>query len=371
MFRLGSFLFAVAILAGCGATVPRHHVWRPWTRTLTDQHQIKLGTTIKTTVSGQTEPLLGNEELLAGKLKDRIDSLLTRRGFVIGDENSELRLFLTYNTERRDRLTSSSFQYSTSYSQAALTTGTGAGATSGLGVSVATAVAAIFQASQSVAGQVTEEITNYTHTLSMEILTKSGDVIWKGESTWDSYSISILHGITPALQLILSNLPSDPNVTPWVPEVKATHVINYYELECLDVWYNCPALPFRIFFEQVPYTYDRQVGDRIFKLESVDQAYALPAFVDLVQTSEYALPLGDDDWSDPLNVLLWKKTQLGGRYLLGPDRKSVNVLIKLVGKPEGYKVERCWLATDEEYRAYDSHLSEWKKTLEEFYDVFK
>jgi len=98
---------------------------------------------------------------------------------------------------------------------------------------------------------------------------------------------------------------------------------------------------------------------------------AMAAYVDLIQTAEYAIPKGDDDWSDPMSIDLWKKAMLGGKYCLGYDMDSVFVLITLKGHEEGYKIDKCWIASDAEYEKYEHEYGLWRQTLQDYFDVFE
>jgi hypothetical protein len=247
----------------------------------------------------------------------------------------------------------------------AIATGSGAGATSGLGVSIARAVSAVVSRSATVSTQTADETISYTHTISMEISDRDGSILWKGESTWDSPELNLINRIIPALQLLLSDLPADRTTRPEVPEIKESHVLNYYRLECEEVWFTCPALPYRIMFSE-------RTPDKKKSLpSSVNNPSALAAYVDLIQTAEFALPDGNErDWKDPLDVSLWKETTLGGQYSLGPSKKQANILIRLLGKSDGYYVDDCRVVTDQEFSNFNARLAQWRKSLQDYYDVY-
>jgi hypothetical protein len=166
---------------------------------------------------------------------------------------------------------------------------------------------------------------------------------------------------------VLSDLPSDRTFKPEVPEVKESHTENFYKLEVENNWFTCPALPFRIWFEEPKTT--REAKTMI--PGSVRDAKAFSAYLDLIQTAEYALPSGNsDDWKKPIEISLWEKVTLGGQYRLGPGGKQTNVLIKLSGKVEGYYVDACWIATDQQYAEFQQRFSRWQNALADYYDVF-
>lgn len=358
-------LFSLTVF-GC-ATVPTVRVSRPWIRSLESQRQVQPAKSVKIEVSGTTSPLLGKEELTAQRLRSNLSYLIRRRGFNVTDNVQDYLLRLTYKTERSDKLRFASAVSSSNLNAYTIATGSGAGATSGLGVSIARAVSAVISRSTTVSTQTADETISYTHTISMEISDRDGSIVWKGESTWDSPELNLISRIIPALQLLLSDLPADRTVRPEVPEIKESHVLNYYRLECEDVWFTCPALPYRILFSERSKTLEQKIS----LPSSVNNPSALAAYVDLIQTAEFALPDGnEEDWKDPLDVSLWKRTTLGGQYSLGPSKKPVNLLIKLVGKSDGYYVDDCRTATDQEFSSFNARLAQWRKALQDYYDVY-
>jgi len=322
---------------------------------------------VKIEVSGATTPLLGNEQLTADKIRESLSYLLKRRGFSIENGATDYVAQLSYKTERSDKFRFSSSVASTNMQAYAIATGSGAGATSGLGVSVARAVSSVASRSSTVSEQTAEQMLSYTHTIAIELRNREGTILWKGESTWDSNQLDLIGGIIPAIQLILSDLPTDKLTRPEIREVKRSHVVNFYKLECEDRWFTCPALPYRILFEE------RKIdpGSKTSIPSSVKDPFALAAYVDLIQTAEFALPSGDeDDWKDPIQVSLWERVTLGGQYLLGRDRKPVSILIKLVGKSDGYYIDECKVASDEEFSKFSGQFSKWRQALRDYYDVY-
>ena len=61
---------------------------------------------------------------------------------------------------------------------------------------------------------------------------------------------------------------------------------------------------------------------------------------------------------------------MGRKYLLGPEKEQVNIIIELKGEEQGYVVEKCWIATDNEFKDFEKRLSNWKNLLKEYYDVY-
>ncbi|MDR3608948.1 MAG: hypothetical protein P4L27_00115 [Ignavibacteriaceae bacterium] len=357
--------FVIPLIIGC-ATVPSDRVSHPWVRSLKSGQNIIPTKSIKIEVNGTTSPLLGNEQLTSEGLSSVLSYLIQRRGFIINDKKYDYLVKLTYNTSRNDKVQHYSSVSSNNAQITEFSTGSGAGSTSGLGVSIARAIGLLASSSSTVATESSDQIISFTHTISIEFINKEGNILWKGESTWDSEELNLINRITPALQLILSDLPSDKTIRPSISEIKETHVVNYYRLECRDVWFTCPALPYRILFDSpVDGTKKSIPGD-------IQNRNALAAYVDLIQTAEYALPNGEEqDWVDPLDITLWEKVTLGAQYYLGPQKTPVNILIKLTGKSDGYYIDECKIASDEEYSNFNMKLNSWREALSNYYDVYK
>ncbi len=358
--------FAILLICGC-TTVPSLRVSQPWIRSLKSNQVIDPTKSIKVEVSGNTSPLLGNEELTASKLRYSLSQLLKRRGFTTDNGTYDYLVKLSYRTVRNDKMNYSSTVASTNLQVYGISTNTGAGATSGLGVSIARAIGFLSSRASTVSAQTLDQVLSYTHTISIELSNKEGFLLWKGESTWDTQELNLISGIIPALQLILSDLPSDRSVRPEIPEVKDDHVINYYRLECKDVWFTCPALPYRILFD------DNNLNNKeILIPDGIKNQNALAAYVDLIQTAEYALPDGDEkDWKDPLDISLWKEVTLGSQYFLGPQKTPVDILIELKGKSDGYYINECKIATSKEFSEFNTKLIKWREILSDYYDVYK
>ncbi len=364
-----SLTVCLVIIAGC-ATVPTVYIQRPWMRALKLNQPITATGQLKIEVSGSTIPLVGSEQLTADKIGKILSHLFMRRGYLITNADPEYIVRLIYKTKRKDAL-----RFSSVYSQFNnIAAGSGVGATSALGVSVAQDVSALAYNSTTISQQNVKQLPSYTHTFSLEIHNKSGRLVWKGESIWDSEELNILvNPFVPAMQLLLSHLPSDQAIRPEIPELRIGHVFNYYRLECKKKWFACPALPYPITFKSgiALSKSEKVLNDDELERTRIQNPYALAAYVDLIQTAESALPDGDEKkWKNPINISLWKKATLGGQYLLGPSRKPLNILVKLRGKTEGYRIEECNVVSDKEFEEFSVQLSKWKRALQEYYDVY-
>jgi hypothetical protein len=169
--------------------------------------------------------------------------------------------------------------------------------------------------------------------------------------------------------MVLSSLPSIQTMKPEIGKIKESHVDNYFTLKCLEQrWYTCPALPFKIYMIHWPT--DNYMPD--FRLPwGMKDTYALAAYVDLIQTAEFALPDGDaKDWSNPFNIDLWKRVTLGGQYLIGPEKKPVNVIIKLSGESNGYYIDSANVVSDKDYALFQQKLSNWERAIKDYRDFY-
>ncbi|MEA2103571.1 MAG: hypothetical protein U9P79_02865, partial [Candidatus Cloacimonadota bacterium] len=239
----------------------------------------------------------------------------------------------------------------------------------GLGVSIAQTISALSNKSNVISQNISKTLKSYTHTISIEIMNTNDELIWQGESTWDSPNINLQSDIKPSIQLIVSNLPENKENLPIVLKVKKEKEENYYNLVCKDKWFSCPALPYKIKFgwrtsanssQSIDYNIPNCINDPI----------ALAAYVDLIQTAEFALPSGLKDYSNPLNNSLWSKVQLGGIYKFSTG-KEIKILIKLKGEKSGYVVDKSWIASNDEFLQFEKNLKEWRDSLTDYYDIFE
>ncbi len=359
------WLVMLPLFASC-STVPLVRVERPWIRTLQSSEPIQHDAKLKIEVEGSTLPLLGKEELVEDTIRNKISALLKRRGFVIDDASYDYKVRLNYKSERSDKLKFSSAFASANLDRLSESTSSSAANALGLGVAFASSISELSSAQTAVARQAVEQSVSYIHTISIDIFNRNDVVVWKGDTTWDSQNLNFVNDIIPALHLILSYLPTDQAVKPEVPEIKNSHVVNYYMIVCVNTWFTCPALPYRIYLKTDPGQFITN-----YVPSNIKEQYALAAYVDLIQTAEYALPDGDeDDWKNPLDINLWNHVTLGGQYLLGPNKKPVNVIIKLYGQKEGYYLDSCRVVSDNEYSDFKQKLLKWRKALSDYVDCY-
>lgn len=152
-----------------------------------------------------------------------------------------------------------------------------------------------------------------------------------------------------------------------MPRVKPDRAQSYFNIACFNRWFCCPALPFRVAFERPKF--DADAFEPTLP-RAIRNQEALEAYVDLVQTAEYALPIGSDAYRYPLASSLWRKVQLGKKYCLGSDSTETAVLLTLEGHSDGYLIEDCRIASAEEFRDYETRLSRWRMALNWYYDVY-
>ncbi len=352
-FRI-NLLVIILFIVGCSVT-PKIETYRPWNRSFSTDEIIP-NTTINVLVNGITTPLISDEVLYKNEIKNTLMELLTRRGYNVTDSNPFYQLSLDYRTERFDKTVQLASSYSSSskyyYSSSS----------SALGVLVASLIIGQNISSTANSQSVSSTETYFTHTISIKLTDKSNKIIYTGESTWDTKRLNMLSELTSSLQILLSNFPSDLSIIPRVNKIRTDGQVNYYSVNCNNYWYSCPALPYKIYFQQLYYS---------SLPTSIKNPEALEAFIDLIQTSENALPTGDDDYKNPLDLSLWRKAMLGGKYYLGQDETPVNLIIELTGKMEGYLIAECKVVNDEEYASFEYNISKWKDALKKYYDFYE
>jgi len=364
------YFFAVILivmLTGC-ATTPSVQIWQPWTRVLDSNISIPLNSKLKIIVEGDSKPLLGNDLLLQNDIKQKMEYLLERRGYKIVSEDFQFLLTLKYKTERHDKITSSSLMYSSTNNASALLSTSGSLTSLGLGVSIAQTISALSNKSNVISQNISETVKSYIHTILIEIMNTNNELIWQGESTWDSPNINLQTEIKSSIQIIVSNLPENKENLPFISKVKKEKEKNYYNLVCKNKWFSCPALPYKITFNTVSNNNWQDIDYGI--PVSINDPSALAAYVDLMQTAEYVLPLGMKNYDNPLKNSLWSKIQLGGIYQ-SSNKVQIKILIKLTGEKSGYLVDKCWIATDEEFTEFEKNLKKWRDSLIDYYDVYE
>jgi hypothetical protein len=367
MRKLKSVLFLTVVALGlisftsC-SVAPTRMIWRPWTRVISLNNALSAGSSISVTVTGKTNPLIGDESLYQSQIKSEFEDLIKRRGFIVSDKGRDYSISVQYETVRRD-LTRSELNISQrNYSIYA--TKTAAGTTSkNLGAAVASAIVLAGSSSQSVVNQIQRTEIVYTNVISLECKNVANDLVWKGESTWDSEDLDSREGVAYALRLLVADLPKRGDVVE-VPMVINGRGQDFLRLNAGYRSYSSPALPYKVMFldpANNTLSYNFANGS--------EPAYA--GFIDLVKYAESALPDANMSWKDPINRNLWKTVTLGGMYKIGDATEAVPLMIRLKGlaNGKGYLVSKAWIASAEEFNIYQSSLLSWQARLAEFFNV--
>jgi hypothetical protein len=145
-----------------------------------------------------------------------------------------------------------------------------------------------------------------------------------------------------------------------------THTTNYYEQEVKGNWFYCPALPYRVTFEK-PADLSQSSG----LPGSIKNPNVLAAYLDLIQTAEYALPGAGSDWKNPFQISHWSDATLGGQYFLGNPQKPISILINVTLKDDCYVVDKCWIPTPVDFKEFQDKMLRYKRALKNYYTVFE
>lgn len=354
MKKILFLVLASLLLAGCATvTVPRT-VYRPWSRTLMDQ-DIQVGASMSVSVETMSSPLLGSEKLVENRIAEKATALLERRGFTFRDSNPQYNLKISYQVTPELQEVTSNSSYSGSRS-AAYTRSTN------LGVMLAQSVAATStqNAVQTQTTSVKYEV--YSHLIACEISDQSGKLVWKYDSRADYSSMDILDIYTPLLQVAFSSLPTSGEVIPRVPKMKTGRYTDYASIYVKDKYIMCPALPNYIIMSEYGQSVDRSASlrDR-YGIENQYDGEAMLAFLDLLETAEYAIP-GKHGWEE---------ATLMGRYIVGNYATPVNLVIDLKGTPSCYIVQKARLVNDKEYSQLQQVFNQWIQRITEYFDFFE
>ena len=361
--------FIVFILS-CAKT-PIVNVKRPWVRILSSDIPIKPDSKVKINVYKTDGILLGDDKLLNNKIKKIVSSDLEKRGFKITTQDDYVYLLtIKYKTQMYNQFEMSSYT-SVSYDRFDVTSSSNSNSQVLL-----SAILSAF-ANETEINQETKlkSKKNYMHIISLEIAGRDNNVLWKGESTWDTPNIDLFPQINTAIKLIVSNLPRDENKLQEIKLLKKDKIEMYFMLECANKHFSCPALPYWISFPKntsgVTVSTNQEYDDFYYLIKNkvIEDTYALPAYVDLLSNAEYALPVGEKDYSKPLDKDLWSKVILGGRYIY--KDKKINVLIKLVGNGFQYMIKKCQVVSDDEYSKFKQKLNKWNSALKDYFNMYK
>jgi len=348
------------LLSSC-ATTPIVQVPQPWTRSMGDPQLIESNTNIYLNVIGEEKHLLLDNSLIDRNIHSIIENQLIRRNFSITEnaQNADYTLAVNYSSKDVQVMRTAIATYQSASQQNYSRTGTG--------ILAALAVGAQASQSETASKAETTSYTAYRHTLGLSISNMKDEVIWTGESTWESGNVDILGRIQTVSQILLSNLPGYGEVIPRVPAVNSSKEQNYYRLYISGNRFAGPALPYSINFDGS--VSSRSVSQNV-RIQGVSDPRILDAVIDLIQTAEYAVPR-NPDYDDPISAQQWNRVKLGGKYYLGNDNQTSNILVELRGSRDGYTIRDASVVNQTAYNEFLDELSEWQNALWEYYDVFE
>jgi hypothetical protein len=363
-----SLISFMLILTGC-VTLPVNRVVPPWNRIMFSGDEIPVKSSISITVTGETEPLVGDENLIAMEIKDIAAYLLSRRGFQVVDSGADYNMIINYRTSKELRNVNYVSQSNSNLNIYGMRMGHSAyNSNYGLGVAVAFAIANIaMSSSKATSTNLSYNYNSYNHVIGAEIKDSNSEVIWKSDIDWDTKELDILAKSTYALQTVFASLPYDNSAILKVKKVKENKYSDYVKLKVNNYWFSSPALPYRTKFRV-----GQDLVNSSYRIGGVKNNYAVKAFADLLDYAEYALPSGSDKgWKNPLDPNIWAKVTLGGRYRFEDNGEPINVLITLYSDQYGYWVNQCSIVSDEEYGRFEEKLKQWRNVLSDYYDFYE
>lgn len=359
------FLIFGFLLNGCETAPPVKPV--SWVRTLNTNNQIKAGSRIFINVIGDTIPLSGNEELVRNMITEYAADLLSRRGYIISKTDFDYKFNISYLTNMGSRLSINS--ETTSY------------------ISSRFSNSNMYLTGSSIFYNTTiiniHETSAFLHTMTVNILDINDNLIWTGDTAWETSDLNILLNAYMVFKNLFINLPKTNNVLANVPKVKESRIIDYYMHYCHEKWFTPLALPYNIRFEpllRIKENPNDQNSPLITILPySITESQNLAAYVDLIIMSVFALPGGSvDNWiNNPLDDKLWIEASMGGRYILGENEVPINIIINLkkISGGNGYVVTNCLVVNDDEYSKFLENMVLWQNIIRthyiEFYNFYE
>ena len=365
------FLFVIFVL-GCETAPPVKPI--AWMRTLSSSIEIEAGSVISVKVTGVTNPLSGDERLVAKRLEEYVSDLLSRRGYVISDANFNYRCNISYKTNMGSRIavnTQEKFYISSMFSDTALGE-TGASLFS-------TAVGMVIPGSNLNVN--VNETAAFLHNISVNLLDRNNNLIWTGDTAWETSDLDILQSSYMVFKRLFINLPKTNDVLAKVPRIKEDRIIDYFTLFCKGQWFTSMALPYQIRFDPLIEICQDTSDSRDSKLytelqisnelpNTISEGQNLAAYIDLILMSEMALPSGTiEEWKkEPLSEKIWNEVQLGGRYIIGNNSVTKNIILnlKLISGGNGYSVNKCTVVDDNEYNKFMQKMLQWQNIAKEY-----
>ncbi|MCL2127726.1 MAG: hypothetical protein FWH38_05685 [Treponema sp.] len=358
--KLQLLVFFVLFVISCETAPPVKPI--AWTRTLPEQIEIEAGTTISLFTKGETGPLSGNEKFVAQRLEDYASDLLSRRGYNISDEDFQYKCIINYKTSMGSRINFR--RQSTSYTSSRFSTSN-----------------YFYLGSSIFSNTTTSTITDvyesaaFLHTISVDIFDENDNLLWSGNTAWESSDLNIISHSYMVFQKLFTVLPKTADFLANIPLVREDRILEYYEHYCKDIWFTSFSLPFPIRFDPLQKVHqnpnDKNSPEITVLPNTISDGQNLAAYIDLIMMSELALPGGTvEEWEqNPLSVQLWKEAVLGGRYIIGNDDERKNILIdlRIISGGNGYAVNNCRTVTDNEFDQYEKNMAKWESILNEYY----
>lgn len=319
---------------------------------------------IQVSVVCESSPFIGSSELVNTEMENLIVLLLKERGLLI-DQNNKFffTLNVKYKTETLNRMSSNTSVSSSSGSANSSLLKMGNASSNTMAIAVAGLVSANATASKStvVTSKTSQEY--FKHTVAMELLDKSSQIIYKSDIIWETFTPDIRAKLNSNLNYILNTFPTGDNVVKRTQQLKVGHLDQYFDTYCAYTWFINPVLPYRIKFSH------NQDGSA-YK-SAIKNPEALPAVMHLIQSAQVAIPFGYGNYKNITDSQLWATARLGGLYYIGDSRISVPIIVDLLGSASGYTISNCWIATPTEYAKFKAKQVEWESALAEYFNFYE
>ena len=359
-FNIFTIIFLGLLILSCETAPPAKPV--AWMRTLDTHIKIEAGSKICLDVTGETIPLSGNEKLVEKRLEDYVSDLLSRRGYIISATDYDYKFNISYKTNMGSRIAINTED--SSYVSSIFTNSTSSVTGS-----------SIFNMAITNVTMDVDRTADFLHNISVNILDKNNVLIWSGDTAWETSDLDILHNSYMVFMRLFVNLPKSTTVLANVPQVKEDRIIDYYNHYCRGKWFPSLSLPYNIRFDRLLESNQEENNKDspiVTKLpNTISNGENLAAYIDLIMMSEMALPGGSlEEWKiDPLSDKLWMEAVLGGKYIIGNNDITKNILINLrkISGGNGYAVNNCRVVDDNEYSLFLEKMTQWQNVVNEYF----
>lgn len=368
--RFFGVLAILLITVGC-STIPDKYFTRPTLKTSIGKKGIRLNQSYTVELGLLDNVIRVEHNLLKNNLIKTIEDNLTRRGFVSNEQDPTYRIKIRCTIDESEKITSQ--WYSSSYSYNIYNTPSYWSVGVLNAYQLFTAITFSTSYSGSYSSLNLQTIRSYDYKVSVEIL-EDDEIIFHSNGIWASEEYAPESIFLYILKLLFTQLPKDDNYIPKVKSVKETHGNNYYNIYLDNKYLFCPSLPNPVIIDKATLfgSYPTTDSKKPSIQSKIENEYAYEAYIDLIENSEICLPVGQDlDTIDnPLDINIWTKVKMGGRYHIGNDNAIKYIIIDLVGRDLGYYVKEARVVTKDEYEEYSKALEKWISILDEYYDCF-